>query len=425
MEITTIPKSLTKNVEVVAYNDLGGRGSGFKMSIKEHEGKMYMYVGHIFARGWDILDITDPYHPQNVGFLEGPDNTFSLQVTQADDLMLLALEEAGAGQKHRAHLWGFDLDKPNEEGVLLYDISDPVHPKYLSHFHTGGGGTHRNAYYGGKYAYLAANMKGYKGNILVILDVSDPRNPQEVSRWWYPGQWLDGNEAEQYPASPFTAYFHGPAYPVGPDPQNPEKLYLPYGRAGVIVLDVTDIRHPRKIGHMNIGDFGSIIGLHTVMPLPERNIAITTMESIWEDDRDPLNLVTVLDISKDNPKPIAVFPLPIPPKELGIADFYEKGGKFGPHNVHLPMFNKSHAEFGNIVPVTYESAGVWFYDITHPGVPQICGYFIPEDPTVRRGPLPRELATQSEDLVIDNRGFIYVTDKNYGIFVLKYKPEDN
>ena len=46
--------------------------------------------------------------------------------------------------------------------MLIWDISDPVNPKQLSHWKTGGGGTHRNSYPGGNYAYLSAGMPGYK-----------------------------------------------------------------------------------------------------------------------------------------------------------------------------------------------------------------------------------------------------------------------
>ena len=411
-----IPNSITKNVELVAYHDLAGRPA-FKMAMKKHGDKWYMYTGHLWHRGWTIMDMTDPYHPQHVKFVDGPDNTHTAQVSCADDLLICALEVIGGGIKGREHLWGRDLNRPNEEGFVIFDVKDPVNPKQLGHFKTGGNGTHRNCYCGGKYVYLAANMDGYKGNIMVVVDISDPTNPTEVGRWWYPGQWVAGHEEEFFPQPHFTGYHHGPCYPVG------DKAYLPYGRAGVVVLDMSDIKHPKKIGHMSIGDFGSVIGLHTVLPIPERGIAITTMEAILEDERDPLNLVLVLDITKDNPKPIAAFPNPTPPPEMGIKDFFDKGGKYGPHNIPIPFYQDCLEPTGNIIPVSYESAGVWFFDITDPGAPKVCGYFIPDDPTERVGILPRDLATQTEDVLVDARGFVYISDKNHGLFILKYKPE--
>jgi sugar lactone lactonase YvrE len=36
--------------------------------------------------------------------------------------------------------------------------------------------------------------------------------------------------------------------------------------------------------------------------------------------------------------------------------------------------------------------------------------------------LPTSLVTQIEDVVVDRRGYIYCTDKNHGLFVLRYGP---
>lgn len=61
------------------------------------------------------------------------------------------------------------------------------------------------------------------------------------------------------------------------------------------------------------------------------------------------------------------------------------------------------------------------YDISNPGLPKIVGYFIPQDPRERLGGLPRVLATQSEDVLVDARGHIYITDKNHGLFVFRHQ----
>jgi hypothetical protein len=44
---------------------------------------------------------------------------------------------------------------------------------------------------------------------------------------------------------------------------------------------------------------------------------------------------------------------------------------------------------------------------------------------VRRGPLPKTgLVTQSEDVVVDARGYIYVSDKNHGVYILRHAKEE-
>jgi hypothetical protein len=56
------------------------------------------------------------------------------------------------------------------------------------------------------------------------------------------------------------------------------------------------------------------------------------------------------------------------------------------------------------------------------------GYFLPPDPKRRYGTFPQnKLVAQTEDVLVDSRGYIYITDKNQGLFILKYsgqqKPE--
>jgi len=38
----------------------------------------------------------------------------------------------------------------------------------------------------------------------------------------------------------------------------------------------------------------------------------------------------------------------------------------------------------------------------------------------RYGPLPKKLVAQSEDVLVDARGYIYLTEKNQGLWILRY-----
>jgi hypothetical protein len=43
--------------------------------------------------------------------------------------------------------------------------------------------------------------------------------------------------------------------------------------------------------------------------------------------------------------------------------------------------------------------------------PREAGYFLPPDPTRRHGFFPKEkLVAQTEDVLVDTRGYIYITD---------------
>jgi hypothetical protein len=45
---------------------------------------------------------------------------------------------------------------------------------------------------------------------------------------------------------------------------------------------------------------------------------------------------------------------------------------------------------------------------------------VPPDPHKQIGIFPKTaLVTQTEDVLVDSRGYVYITDKNHGIFILE------
>jgi len=398
------------NMEAVGYSSVDNRKGAFKMALKKVNGRWYMYMGHLWHYGWSILDVTNPRDPKFVKFIPGADNTWNIQVTLHDNLMLTALQKSAVS-------WGANPAKPQDEGVLIWDISDPINPQQLSHWKTGAGGTHRNSYPGGPYAYLSAAAQGFTGNILSILDVSDPRQPKEAGRWWMPGQ----KQGEQKHGGPEG--FHGPAS-ISPDGKMASMGYAP----AVINLDISDITNPKLIGRLNFSPPFAQVGaqsLHTVLPLWDRNLLYVNSESSAERCNEGLNFAGLID--NRNPaemRLISLFPLPVPPSGKSYKNFCEKGGRFGPHNVnqeiHLPDVEKP----GNLIYLTYFNAGLRVYDTKDPIQPVESGWFIPPDPTSNAGPLPRDRVTQSEDVLVDTRGYIYLTDKNWGLWILRYSGPD-
>lgn len=414
-----LPIAECKNFELVAYCDMNKRPN-FKMGIQVVDGRWYLYTGHFWHNGWTIVDITDPYHPEPKHYWEGPEhNTWTNQVQVADGLLVTALERIGTWiPAERAALWGYVPGLPNDEGVLIWDVRRPLDPKLLGHFKTGGFGTHRNFYDGGKYVHLAANMKGFRSNIYVCIDISNPKEPREVSRFSMPGQRSDDDLGIPLPK---LGSLHGPAYVEG------NRAWLPYGRFGAVLLDISDITNPRMVSNFKIGDFGSIIGCHTYLPLAGRNIAILSTEEILEDRQDSANLVALIDVSDEtNPRAMSFLPTPVPSEQAPYTSYTKRGGKFGPHNIHIPNHQPALAKVGNILHMTYFAGGLRSFDISDPYQPKEVGYFVPGDPEERlsRPYLPTNLVPQYEDLIIDARGFIYVGDRTRGLTVLRYTGPD-
>jgi hypothetical protein len=397
-----------KNVEVAGYSDLNGRPA-FKMAIQKVGHKWYLYTANMWHRGWTITDVTNPRKPYVVKYMPGPSHTWTIQLDIADGIMVTSLEKMAAGWE----MPGEDPNSPFDEGVLIWDVSNPTNPQQLGQFKTGGTGTHRNFYGGGRYVHLAAGMPGYTGNIYVIIDIGNPTNPVEVSRWWVPGQHVAGGET---PSEPFVS-LHGPPYVVG------NLVYLPYYSAGLIILDISDITHPKQVGRLDFSPpFVSFIGGHTALPLPERNLVFFNSEVIQPRCNEPLGHASLVDIS-DVTKPVLIstMPVPVPPHGAPYPNFCEKGGRFGPHNVHDLFHSPFTQHRDDLMYVTYENAGLRIFDISDPRLPTEVGYFIPPNPTQRIGPKPEnDLVAESEVVIADARGYIYVNDKNEGVWILRY-----
>lgn len=169
------------NVDLLAYHDLDGR-SGFKLALQEVEGRFFLYVAGFWHSGWTILEVTDPEHPELLRWLDGPPNTMTIQVQVADATMITALEHPPPG------LTIGDPHAQPQDGFLIWDVREPDRPQLLGRWVSGGTGTHRNFYNGGPWIYATANLPGFQGQILAIIDIADPANPKTAGTWWHPGQ---------------------------------------------------------------------------------------------------------------------------------------------------------------------------------------------------------------------------------------------
>ena len=79
------------NMQPVGYSDMGGRPP-FKLAIRRVGDRWYLYTGHLWHDGWSIVDVTDPTNPQLVKFLPGMPNSWNIQMTLHDNLMITALQ---------------------------------------------------------------------------------------------------------------------------------------------------------------------------------------------------------------------------------------------------------------------------------------------------------------------------------------------
>jgi hypothetical protein len=284
-------------------------------------------------------------------------------------------------------------------GIRNYDITDPRKPDLLEEYNTGvkGNGTHHNFYDGGQYAYLDCgwdeqlrleNHQRPYSNALMIVDMSDPANVKEVSRWWVPGQRL--GEEEEYKkyrfAGDHTSWTgnHG-AITVPKRVEDGGTVgYGGFGAFGMYVMDLSDIRHPKPYGHVQyeFDTFGTI-PFHTCLPITTdaahprlQNIVVATHEAVEADCRENYHTPYVIDVKDPrNPKIIGFFPRPAAPPDAPYTDFCFARGRFGSHNTHCWL--QPGAAKPNIVAMTWFNAGIRIFDISDPTAPKEVAWFVP------------------------------------------------
>jgi len=437
-----------KNLDVVAFDDLDG-GGFFQMALhKTENGKYYMYGTMGNAVG--IVDVTDPERPKFIKRHEVVDRSIyptsgSPKMQIADGLMIVAHSSGGGPAVFKRR----PIDKSKVKslnGVSIHSIKDdPENPEFLSYWDNGvphAIGVHRFMYDGGRYVHLSSDAVGFEGMIYRILDIIDPKNPVEIGRWWMPNQYADGYPGRTFdPSDPHIPAFmdkdhlHGPPFVVG------DKAYLGYSGAGLVILDVSDMTRPKCLGHLKLMPaFSSQLAgarTHTALPLPGLDYVVVTNEGerytwftperIKENNRaQALNNLHMVDVSNPAyPTLVAEFPYPEVPEGFPYKNFNEAWlgaqGPFGPHNVHEPMPGKPWLESRNDrVYCCYFAAGLRVYDVSDPYYIKELAYFIPPNPD-RKSRMPGPLMAITEDLVVDDRGFIYIDCSNDGMYILKMK----
>jgi hypothetical protein len=406
-----------RNMRIVGHSDQGGRPDGVQLMV--HRG--YAYVGHMFSKGFSIIDVRDAKNPRPVNYLPAPPNTWNIHLQTHDDLLLVIhakdmfAELAFADE--RAYYRGqvgqvVGTADANGEGVrdwsaslAVYDISRPEAPRRIGFMPVAGGGVHRIWYTGGRWAYVSALLDGFTDYIFLTVDMADPANPREAGRWWIPGMNRAAGETPDWPAARRYGLHHAIIHG--------DIAYAAWRDAGMVVLDIADRAHPKMLTHRNWSPpFGG--GTHNCLPLPGRDLLIVADEAVLDHQEDGLKLIWVFDNRvPGNPVSIATFPTP---KE---ADYAAKGGHFGPHNIHE---NRPGSFVSSeLIFATYQNAGIRVFDIRDPFRPEEVGALVPPAPTRMADHRPnRARVIQSADVFVDAQGLIYSTDYNAGLYILEY-----
>ena len=405
-----------RNMRLVGYCDQGGRPDGVQIMV--HRG--YAYIGHMFSKGFSIVDVRDPKNPHAVGYLAAPPGTWNIHLQTHDDLLLVinakdmfaAAEFADEHAYYRGQLGTVvGTAQPTSAardwtaGLAIYDISQPARPRRIGFMPVDGGGIHRIWYVGGRWAYVSALLDGFTDYIFLTVDMADPQQPRAAGRYWIPGMNLAAGETPSWPVGSRYGLHHAIV--------DGDTAYAAWRDAGMVVIDVADREHPKLVVHRNwCPPFGG--GTHNCLPLPDRQLLVVLDEAVLDHQEDGLKLIWVFD-NRDRANPVSIATLPTPAE----ADYVAKGGHFGPHNIHENR--PGSLVSSELIFATYQNAGVRVFDIRDQYRPNQVGAWVPPAPARMMDRRPgRARVIQSADVFVDKNGLVYSTDYNAGLFILEY-----
>ena len=440
-----------QNMALLGADDLQAR-SAYQPVIQQQGSRYIAYIGHHGGKavnaltgkeepnGTSIVDVTDPRKPRYLfhipGSAEGEGEAGGAQMVRVC---------TGLPGTDRAKF--FLLRTLGNQGQEVWDVTDPSHPRLVSTVLSGLTTTHKNWWECDTgIAYLVSWKKedGWRSRGVKIYDLSDPAKPRYIRDYGLVGAEPGSKDGE--PPQPL----HGPI-PLG------NRVYFGYGTARSGTLQIVDrdkllkgdpkardrfAPTPENILYAQISrlELYPNTGAHTTFPVlgmdvPEfakmgkgrrADFVVVVNEATQNECREYRQMVFFVDIT-DEKRPFSVSNFHVPEAS---GNFCSRGGRFGAHASNesfTPIYYK------RVIFVTHFNAGVRAIDIRDPYRPKEIGYYIPAvtDKTDKRcvpgeggGPEKCKIAIQTNNVEVDERGYIYIVDRaNTGMHILELTGE--
>jgi hypothetical protein len=433
------------DLRLVGQNDLQTR-SAYQPIVHAYGERRILFVGHhagealnpatgyLEKNGLSILDVTDPAAPEYLAHVP-PTGTEAngTQHVQVCDGRALANADPAKVYAIRTN------------GALSYevlDVTDPARPQFLRTIAETGVSSRPESERGNRethkfqwdcatgLVYLNGTAPGWRvTRVLQVFDASNPNAPRHVRDFGLPG--YEPTAAGPYP-EPQVAGLHQP-FVVG------NRMYLGYnsGEEGTLQIvdheaflrgDATPTAANLQAPEIARVDLPSYWGVHTAKPIYDfeiadyadnseartRDLLLVASEAGTFRCQEPRDVMLIFDITEEEtPLPIATFQVPEEP-----GDFCHRGGRFGPHSfadAYHPAFDKK------LVVLAYFNAGVRVVDIRNPFEPKEVARFIPQVTASTAescievdGARQCDRAIQTNNVNIDDRGYIYALDRACG-----------
>jgi hypothetical protein len=74
-----------RNMRLIGYSDQGGRPDGVQIMVANG----HAYIGHMFSKGFSVVDVCDPRQPKPVNYIAAPPGTWNIHLQTHDNLLLV------------------------------------------------------------------------------------------------------------------------------------------------------------------------------------------------------------------------------------------------------------------------------------------------------------------------------------------------
>jgi len=363
-ELTVAPRPDRRTITSVAHGVVPtGQSTTDLWVFQGLDGRDYVYTGTYSGNlvyAWDITDPSKPMIVDSVSFDGRRVN--DVKINSARTIAIVTSEHASN----------------RRNGITVLDISEPAHPKRLSHYAEGLTGGVHNTWIVGDLVYAVH----YGTRALHIIDISDPVSPAEVGRWQLPNS---------------DRFLHDVMVQDG-------LAYLSYWNDGVVILDVgngmkggtpTEPEFVSKLAYRY--RLGSEAFGNTHHAIRYGNYVFTGDEIFGcaECTNGPRGYIHAIDVSDiENPREVAFYRVP----EAGAHNIWAEDDKLfiGYYQAGLRVLDVSGELRGDLYRQGRELAS-----------------FMTEDSS---GTNPNMTDTWGAQ---PYKGFIYASDPNSGLWIMR------
>jgi hypothetical protein len=393
----------TESMRKIAYHPLGEDGKPFSYigEMDRHEDLVVVEIlGRGSTPGFVLVDVSDPENPDVVGRAEMPDQYVVDVKFSPDGRYVFAGSQNGPEPGLSGSLeMGLATD-----GLLVWDVSDPTEPRFVSAtpVPTGCHMLSVKDYAGERWVFCV-------GVTIQIFSVVDER---AIPRSQYSPQSLTGVTT----LDPVNAPLPGPLphdMTVVEDPvDGTMTMYVSYWDLGVRVVDVANPLLPVELGAWGGEGAEFYTGnVHSAMPVVVDGTRYVVVGPEILDNSVPA--MFILDATDYG--------------DLTLAAEWVPPGEHGAQSLLLTVHQFQVVE--DRIYLAYNHAGVWVLSIPlilagdykmDPARPEVLGYYLPHSDveTYAEGtPVPN-----TWDVLVHN-GYIYASDRYTGFYVLHYKPD--